>query len=81
MTGHTMGIKMSQFKQVKYKELTTSRQKEFKMKSNKQCKVKPLPAPPAIIYITGVPGNPNWHTVPHQELRDNKVPVLKGFNE
>lgn len=59
------------------------------MKSNKQCKVKMLPAPPQLLillyynitYITGVLGDPNWHTVPHQELWDNKVPVLKGFHE
>lgn len=40
-----------------------------------------LPAPSTIIYITGVLGDPNWHTAPHQELWENKVPVLKGFNE
>lgn len=48
-----------------------------------------LPAPPQLLillhynitYITGVLGDPNRHTVPHQELWDNKVPVLKGFHE
>jgi len=51
------------------------------MKGNKECKVKTLPAPSTIVYITRVPGHSNWHRVPHQELWDKKIPVLKGFNE
>lgn len=41
--------------------------------------IEMLPAPPAIIYITEVLGDPNEHAVPHQELGNIKVLVVKEF--